>query len=175
LAPHLQKLEVFRALKGEALQLVSELLADVRDMLPGDFISVRGRPADAAWVKISGRLSQVLVDGVGLQPATLSEWDSDVVDEACLTLFGYSAGDTVMVTLCSEVLRIDKKKFASVRKKHPNFERLLRRANTIQGQDGRQSSMTMSQMGSSLQNKPPQRVNEAEENRLQDIGAIVSA
>lgn len=185
LCPHLQKLVVFRALRGEALQLVSELLGDVRDMVPGDFICVRGRISECAWVKVCGRLCQV-IDLGGLQPS-VSELDGDVVDDDCLIEPNHASPDTVMITICSEMLRIDKRKFYSVRKKHPTFERHLR-LSLVQG-DGRNSnngkrgsvegtmsvhSMGRTHSGSNAKAQDHRHLNE-DRSALNDIGAIVSA
>lgn len=105
---HLDKLPFFRNCSWRALALVSDI-AEIREMSPGDVITLQGRPARAAWILMHGRLCDMCdwqVDPTQPEPAGgLSQGKLITVDGDCLLQAGrYRSQRSVQcVTACSLV------------------------------------------------------------------------
>lgn len=113
LCEHLRKISQLDGLSLKALYLVSEI-AETLDFLPGDKICTRGSVAEAAYVLVAGRL----------RSKPNHSYNIEVVDDATLsTLDTVYSMTTVVTVLCCEVIKLDKKKFFKVFKRHPVFDR----------------------------------------------------
>lgn len=135
LVGHFNKLEILNGMPGWALYMVSEL-AEIRDMAPGDLLSYRGQATKAAWALISGRLKRIdeqrtsadsLRDGIVDGNGEMCPQDSvELVDVDCLENNDAVSTDTVIVVVCSEMLRIDKDKFIQMARSTPGFNNMMR-------------------------------------------------
>ncbi|CAK0882260.1 unnamed protein product [Prorocentrum cordatum] len=119
-----------------ALQQVCDA-TDVVDYLPGDKLAERDHDAEAAYVLMGGGL-QVYAHSRNSQVSTMvKSWSLSssrscsrptIVDEHCLFELGKTvqSRETVVVLECSEVLRVDRKRFhEAVRSLHAKHNRAL--------------------------------------------------
>jgi len=131
LAPFLAELPVMRDLPEKAFIYVSEM-AEVKDLAPGTCLIRKGRFVEAAFVVMSGRLAYCedthwddvyddLLQGQLSEEYMLQEI---VVDGECLQhAHPMVSQRTLVATMSSEVMRIDRDTFFQLMLKHEDFTR----------------------------------------------------
>jgi len=147
---HLDKIERLRYISTKSLNLIADC-SEMRDIAPGDILCIKDKVADSVFVLARGRLHAVpngsFCDEIDFQAAdsrSLSPFGGpggpvktlEVVDEECLRNFKHKSKNTVLAILASSVLRIDKKSFREVYRKHPHIlqkERTSVRSNYSSG------------------------------------------
>mmetsp|Transcript_60715 Transcript_60715/g.146762 ORF Transcript_60715/g.146762 Transcript_60715/m.146762 type:complete len:272 (-) Transcript_60715:129-944(-) len=120
---HLRKVETLVGFDKKAIFAVSELV-DVRDLVPGERLSIKGAVATAAWVLVVGLL-RIVTDGRSMTGRRSSEGYSmdasvQVVDEDTLgSRRPVVSTHTIVAGTCCEVIYISKKKFFKLFKDMP--------------------------------------------------------
>eukprot|EP00747_Dinoflagellata_sp_TGD_P043248 gnl/TRDRNA2_/TRDRNA2_142581_c1_seq1.p1 gnl/TRDRNA2_/TRDRNA2_142581_c1~~gnl/TRDRNA2_/TRDRNA2_142581_c1_seq1.p1 ORF type:complete len:388 (-),score=47.53 gnl/TRDRNA2_/TRDRNA2_142581_c1_seq1:122-1285(-) len=118
---YLAKANVFTSWASRALQCVVDI-AESRHLISGEPLSLAKQTADAAWFLVSGRLHVVEdFDGFDKKDKLV-----EIVDEECLATQGVVESQlTVVVVVCSEVLRVEKKAFFLLLKTNPRLSSML--------------------------------------------------
>lgn len=125
LKQHLLKLSVFASLPDKAVFYISDI-AEEHFVATGTCLSKKDHIAEAAWVVMCGVLS------VQDESSNCVNLRLDVVDELCLLSSSNCVSpNTVIVSACSELLRVNQDQFFKCLQQHDHF--LCARQETVFG------------------------------------------
>jgi len=143
---HIQKISILKGLPDRNLLQVIQITEQL-DLAQGEVLCRRNRSAEAAWLLIDGKLSVSYSRNSGQGDPVLN---LQVVDEECLlSTAAVDSEYTVFACICSEVLRLDKRKFFQLLEKNKHLEQYLKHnfdlknRDAVSGRKGRTSTSSM--------------------------------